>query len=240
MNRDVSQHVCLHSKYLEIRSYLVLLIWGHTFRHHFVNIGPYSQNYGFSSSHVWLWELDHKEGWTPKNWCFRIVVLEKTLESPWNCNEIKPVNPEGNQLWLFTGRTDAEAGVQYFWPPDVNDRLTGKDRLRAGGKGGNRGWGWWGGVPDSMDMSLSKLWRQWRTGKPGMLPSMGSQRVGYDLATEQQHESCNFFPFENYAVTESSGLLFPIPGLINYWNSKDLNRSCFCQLSGLQETTQST
>ena len=165
----MSVSVCLHSEYLEIRSYLVLLIWGHTFRRHFVNKGPYSQNYGFSSSHVWLWELDHKEGWAPKNWCFRTVVLEKTLESPWDCKEIQPVNPEGNQLWLFTGRTDAEAGVPILWPPDVNDRLTGKD------PDAGRDWGqeekgatedeMVDGVPDSMDTSLSKLWRQWRTGK---------------------------------------------------------------------------
>ena len=78
-------------------------------RHHFADKCLYSQSYGLSSSYVWMWELDHKEGWAPKNWCFQIVVLKKTLESPLVSNEIKPVNPKGNQSWIFTGRTDAKA-----------------------------------------------------------------------------------------------------------------------------------
>ena len=78
-------------------------------KHHFADKGLHSQSYGFASSHVRMWELDHKEDWEPKNWCFKIVVLEKTLESPLDCKEIKPVNPKGNQPWIFTGRTDAEA-----------------------------------------------------------------------------------------------------------------------------------
>ena len=87
-------------------------------RHYFANKGPYNQSYGFSSSHLQIWELDHKEGWVPKNWCFGTVVLEKTLESPLDCKEIKPVNPKGNQSWIFTGRTDAEAEAPILWPPD--------------------------------------------------------------------------------------------------------------------------
>ena len=83
-------------------------------RHHFASKGLYSQSYGFSSSHVWMWELDHKEVWVPKNWCFWIVMLEKTLESPLDCKEIKPVNPKGNQPWIFIGMTDAEAEVPIF------------------------------------------------------------------------------------------------------------------------------
>ena len=79
----------------------------------------------FSSSHVCMWELDHKEGWVPKNWCFLIVVLEKTLESPLDCKEIKPVNPKGNQPWIFIGRTDAEAPI--LWSPDSKNQLIGKD-----------------------------------------------------------------------------------------------------------------
>ena len=82
---------------------------------------------GFSSSHVWMWELDNIEGWVPENWCFWTVVLEKTLESSLNSREIKPVSPKGNQPWIFTGRTDAEAGTPILWPPDVKDWLTGKD-----------------------------------------------------------------------------------------------------------------
>ena len=89
--------------------------------------GPYSQSYGFSCSHVWKWELDRKEGRAPKNWFFSIVVLEKTLESLLNCKEIKPVNPKGNQPWIFSGRSDAEAGALIFWLPDVKSQLTGKD-----------------------------------------------------------------------------------------------------------------
>ena len=96
-------------------------------RHHFANKGPYSQSYGFSSSHVWIWELYHKEGWMPKNWCFWTVVLEKTLESPLDCKKIKPVNHKGNQPWIFIGRIDAETEVPILWPPDAKSRLIGKD-----------------------------------------------------------------------------------------------------------------
>ena len=94
-------------------------------RHHFASKGPYSQGYGFSSSHVQMWELDHKEGWALKNWCFRIVVLEKTRESPLDCKEIKPVNPKGNQPWIFIGRTDGESPI--LWPPDMKSWFIGKD-----------------------------------------------------------------------------------------------------------------
>ena len=83
--------------------------------------------YGFSSSHVWMWELDYKESWSPKNWCFWTVVLEKTLESPLDCKEIKPVNPKVNQSWIFIGRTDDEAEGPMLWPLDVKNWLTGKD-----------------------------------------------------------------------------------------------------------------
>ena len=96
-------------------------------RHNFANKGPSSQNYDFSSSHVWMWELDHKEGWAPKNWCFQIVVLKKTLESPLVSKEIKPVNPKGNQPWIFIGRTEAEAETLILWSPHVKSHLTGKD-----------------------------------------------------------------------------------------------------------------
>ena len=82
---------------------------------------------GFSSSHVWMWELDYEENWTRKNWCFWTVVLEKTLESPLHCKEIKPVNPKGNQSWIFTRRTDAEAETPILWPSDPKNWLIGKD-----------------------------------------------------------------------------------------------------------------
>ena len=87
----------------------------------------YSQSYGFSSSHVLMWELDHKESWAPKNWCFWILVLEKTLENPLDCKEIQPVNPKRNQPRIFIGRTDAETEAPILWPPDVKSWLIGKD-----------------------------------------------------------------------------------------------------------------
>ena len=96
-------------------------------RHYFANKGPYSQSYGFSSSHVWMWELDPKEGWVPKNWCFQTVVLEKTSESPLDCKEIQPVHPKGDQSWIFMGRTDAEAEAPIFWPPHEKNWLIGED-----------------------------------------------------------------------------------------------------------------
>ena len=96
-------------------------------RHYFANTVTSSQSYGFSSSHVWMGELDYKENWAPKNWYFWIVVLEKSLESPLDSKEIKPVHPKGNQSWIFLGRTDAEAETPIFWPPDVKNWLIGKD-----------------------------------------------------------------------------------------------------------------
>ena len=100
-------------------------------RHYFANKGLSSQIYGFSSSHVWMWELDYKQSWVLKNWCFWTVVLEKTLESPLDCNETQPVNPKWNQFWIFIGRTDVEAETPILWPPDVKNWLIRKD-LDAG------------------------------------------------------------------------------------------------------------
>ena len=122
----------------------------------------HSQSNGLSSSHVWMWELDHKGGWAPKNWCFGNVVLEKTLESPLDCKEIKSFNPKGNQPWIFTGRTDVEAEAPILWPPDVKSWLTGKDP-DAGKDRRQEEKGWQRmrrleGISDSIDMSLRKLW----------------------------------------------------------------------------------
>ena len=89
--------------------------------------GPSSQGYGFSCGHVWMWELDWKESWVPKNWCFWTVVLEKTLESPSDCKEIQPVHPKGDQPWVFFGRNDAKAEIPVLWPPHAKSWLTGKD-----------------------------------------------------------------------------------------------------------------
>ena len=96
-------------------------------KHYLANKCLHSQSYGFSSSHVWMWELDHKEGWAPKNWCFLTVVLEKTLQSPLDCQEIQPVHPKGNQFWIFIGRTDVEAETPILWPPDAKNWLIWKD-----------------------------------------------------------------------------------------------------------------
>ena len=96
-------------------------------RHYFANKGPSSQSYVFSSNHVWLWELDCKESWMPKNWYLLTVMLEKTLENLLDWKEIQPGNPKGNQSWIFIGRTDAEAETPILWPPDVKSWLIGKD-----------------------------------------------------------------------------------------------------------------
>ena len=96
-------------------------------RHFFATKGSSSQSYGFSSSHVQMWELNYKENWAPKNRCFWTVVLEKTLESPLDCKEVQPVNPKGNRSWIFIGRTDAENEVPILWPPDAKNWLIGKD-----------------------------------------------------------------------------------------------------------------
>ena len=96
-------------------------------RHYFVNQGPSRQGYGFSSSHAWMWELEYKESWAQKNWCFGTVMLEKSVESLLNCNEIQPVHPKGDQSWVLIGRTDVEAETPIFWPPDAKSWLIWKD-----------------------------------------------------------------------------------------------------------------
>ena len=129
-------------------------------RHYFTNKGPTNQSYGFSSSHVWMWELDHKEGWARKNWCFWTVVLEKTLESPLDCKKIQLVHPKGNQSWIFIGRTDAEAETPILWSLDVKNWLIGKTLMLGKIEGRRRRlqrMRWLDGIMDSMDMSLSKL-----------------------------------------------------------------------------------
>ena len=162
-------------------------------RHYFADKGLSSQGYGFSSGHVWMWELDYKESWAPKNWCFCTVVLEKTLESPLDCKEIQRVHLKGNQSWIFIGTTDAEAETLILWLPDATSWLIGK--YPDAGKDWRQeemevtedemvGWhhqldGHWVGAS-------SGSW--WLTGRPGVLQSMWSQRVGRDWATE-----LNFF-----------------------------------------------
>ena len=124
--------------------------------HYFVNKGLSSQGYGFSSGHVWMWELDYKESWGLKNWCFWTVVLEKTLESPLDCKEIQPVYPKGNQSWVFIGRTNIEAETSILWLPDVKSWLIWKD-ADIGKDWRQEEKRWLGGITDSMHMSLDKL-----------------------------------------------------------------------------------
>ena len=154
-------------------------------RTHVTIILVFSQSYGFSSSHVWMWELDHKEGWALKNWCFWTVVLDKTLESPLDCKEIQPVHPKGNQSWILIGMLKLK--LQYFgyltqridslektliWGKIEGRRRRGQQRMR-----------WLDGITDSVDMSLSKLWEivkdreAWRSVVHG---------VGHNWAIEQQ------------------------------------------------------
>ena len=136
-------------------------------RCHFANKGPCGQSYGFSSSHVYMWELDHKEGWALKNWCFQTVVLEKTLESPLDSKEIKPVNEiNGNLVWNSmlnrNGRTDIEAEAPILWPPDAKNQLIGKDtdagpQFEGRRKRRRQRMRWLDGFSNSRDMNLSKI-----------------------------------------------------------------------------------
>ena len=130
-------------------------------KHYFTNKGLSIQSYGFSSSHVWMWELDYKESWAQKSWCFWTVVLEKTLESPLDCKEIQPVHPKGNQSWIFIGRTDVEAETPTLRSPHVKSWLIGKDSdavkdWRQEEKGTTED-EMVDAITDSTDMSLSKF-----------------------------------------------------------------------------------
>ena len=116
-------------------------------RHYFVNKVLSCQSWGFSSSHVWMWELGYKESWVLKNWCFWTVVLEVTLESPLDGKEIQLVHPKGNQSWILVGRADAEAKAPILWPPDVKNWPWCWERLQAGGEGDDRRWDGWMASP---------------------------------------------------------------------------------------------
>ena len=154
---------------------------------YFANKGPSSQSYVFSGSHVWMWELDNKEGWMSKNWCFWTVVLEKTLESPLDYKEIQPFHPKGDQSWVFIGRTNVEAETPILWPPDVKNWLIWKDP--------NAGKDWRHEKGMTEDEMVG--WHHWLNGhgfgwtpgagdRHGGLACCGSRdrRVGHSWATE--------------------------------------------------------
>ena len=153
-----------------------------------------------------MWELDYKESWVLKNWCFWTVVLEKTLESHLDCKEIKPVNPKGNHSWMFTEGTDAEAETPTFWPVLSSKELTHLkrpwcwERLKAGGEGDDRGWDGWMTSLTQWTLVWASFGRLWRTEEPGVLQSMGLQRVRHDWVTE---------------LTDVSS--FPLFFLTEYW-----------------------
>ena len=150
-------------------------------KHHSDDKVPYSQGYGFSSSHVQMWELDHKEGWALGNWCFQTVVLEMALESPLGSKENISANPKGNQPWIFIGRTDAEAEAPILGPPSMKNWLIGKDSdaeydwRQEEKEGGRRGWDGWMASSTQWTWVWANSGRQGRTRKPGVLQSMGSQ-----------------------------------------------------------------
>ena len=138
-----------------------------------------------------MWELDYKESWAPKNWCFWTVVLEKTLESPLDCKEIQLVHPKGNQSWIFIGRTDVEAETPILWWPDCDELTHWKrpwcwERLKAEVEGDDREWDSWMTLPFQWTWVWLSSRSWWWTWKPGMLETMGLQRVRRDGATKQQ------------------------------------------------------
>ena len=150
-----------------------------------------------------MWDLDHKEGWTPKNWCFWTVVLEKTLESPLDCKEIQPVNSKGNYSWIFIGRTDAEAEALILWPPDVKNWLIRKDpevgkdwrQEKSMTEDEMAGWHHWLDGHEVWAIFRSCWWME----KPGVLQSMGSQRVRHNWATELNWKETIFSSLKPYS-----------------------------------------
>ena len=153
-----------------------------------LSTSPSSQGYGFSIGHVWMWELDYKESWALKNWCFWTVVLEKTVDSPLDCKEIQPVHPKGNQSWIYIGRTDVEVETPILWPRDAKSWLILKDP--DAGKDwrweekGMTGWDDWMASPTQWTWVWVNSRSWWWTGRPGVLWFMGLQKVRYDWVTE--------------------------------------------------------
>ena len=194
-------------------------------RHYFANKGSSSQGSGFSCGHVWMWELDCEEGWSPKNWCFWTVVLEKTLESPLDCKEIQPVHPKGNQSWVFIGRTDAEAETPRLWPPDAKSWLIWKD------PDAGKDWRWEENGTTEDDMfgwhhwlsghELSKLWELLMGREAWSAAVYEVTRVRYNWATEliwttlhkEEHTMLINLPYKNYMHTRQRMLFINLTEL---------------------------
>ena len=161
-------------------------------RHYFANKGPSSQSYGFSTSHVWMWELDYKESWVTKNWCFWTVVLEKTLESPLDCKEIQPVYPEGNQSWIFIERTDSlswNSNILATWCKELTHLKSPWcwDWLKVGGEGDDRGWdGWMASLTQWTWVWVGSGSCWWAGKSMEVLQSMELQRITHNLAIEHK------------------------------------------------------
>ena len=188
-------------------------------RHYFFNKGPSSQGYGFSSIHIWRWELDYKESWALKNWCFWTVVLEKTLESPLDCKEIQPVHPKGDRSWVLMGRT---LKLQYFGHlmqrGESFDKPLMVEKIEGRRGRGRQRMRWLDGITNSMDMGLGRLGSWLWTGRPDVLQFVGSQRVGHDWATELNWASAlsfwvSLFPktrgYNRFAKWGKSTVWFP-------------------------------
>ena len=184
--------------------------------HHFANKGPSSQGYGFSSGHVWMWELDYKESWAPKNWCFWTVVLEKTLESPLDCKEIQPVHPKGDQSWGFIGRTDVETETPILWPPDVKSWLIWKDP----DAGEDRGQEEKGTTEDEM-----VEWHHWLNGHGfGWTPGAGDGQGGLACYISWSHKESDMTDWTEHGIWDLSSLTrdWAWRSGINHWISREV------------------
>ena len=196
--------------------------------------------YGFSSGHVWMWGLEYKESWAPKNWCFWIVMLEKTLESPLDCKEIQSVHPKGDQFWVFIGRTDAETETPILWPPDAKSWLIGKDP--DAGKN-------WGQEEKGMTEDEMVGWHHWLDGHGfGWTPGVGDGQGGLaccgswgckesDTTERLNWTELNWMqdmwvqslsqedPLENEMATHSNILAWEIPWTVHGYSPKGCKES---------------